>query len=76
MAEGTKGESNPRVLLCQQMSGTSVKRDGGENEAFSTSNLLEGDAPRELADRGDEEVQVEEEEEEDHDDVYPQSRQT
>ena len=57
------------------MSGTGVERDGGEKEAFASGDLLEGETPGELADREDEEVQVEEEEEDDEEDVYPQGRQ-
>ena len=58
------------------MNGTSVERHSGESETLSSSDLLEGEAPCELADRDEEEVQVEEDEEEDEDDVYPQGPQT
>lgn len=74
--EATDGESEPRVFLVQEVSSTSVKRDGGKSEALPGSDFLKGETRRELADRVDEEVHVEEEEEEDQEEIYPQGCQT
>jgi len=66
---GANRESEPSGLLRQESGSTSVESNGGSSKANSSSSLLDGETPREIADHEDEVRHVEEEEEDNHDDI-------
>lgn len=67
-----KRESKQRVLLGQELGGTSVESDCGSSDTDSSTSLVNREVTRELADHEKEECQVEEAEEGDQGDVDPQ----
>lgn len=73
--DGDNGEGEQRVVLGQQLGGTSVEGDGGSDEANSSTDLVDRQVLGELADHEEEEGQVEEEEEENQREVDPQRSQ-
>ena len=73
--DGDNGEGEQRVVLGQQLGGTSVESDGGSDEANSSTDLVDRQVLSELADHEEEEGQVEEEEEENQREVDPQRSQ-
>lgn len=73
--EGTEGESEPRVVLGQQLGGTGVESGRGSGKTDGSTSLVNSELFGELAGHKEEEGQVEEEEEGDQGDVDPQGRQ-
>jgi len=65
-------ESEPRIVIGQELGSTAVESDGGSDETKSSTSLVDNGALRELADHEEEEGQVEEEEEKNQDEVHPQ----
>jgi len=73
--EGTEGESEPRVVLGQQLGGTGVESGRGSGKTDGSTSLVDSELFGELAGHKEEEGQVKEEEEGDQGDVDPQGRQ-
>jgi len=71
-ADRANRESEPRVVLSQKLGGTSIESDGGSNETESSTNLVDQEAIRELADHKEEEGHIEKEEEGNQGKVDPQ----
>jgi len=73
--DGANRESEPRNVLGQKLGSASVKCGGGGGNTDPPTHLVDGEAPRELADHEEEEDQIEEEEGENQDEIESQSRQ-
>jgi len=73
--DGANGESEPKVILIQELGRASVESDGGSSETDPSANLVGCDAPCELADHEGKVGHAEEEKEDDRDEVGPQGSQ-
>lgn len=71
-ADGANRESEERVILSQELSSASVESGGGSGETETSTDFVDREVLGELADREDEESQVEESEDGDQGDVNPQ----
>lgn len=72
----TDREGEPRVILSQELGGTSVESNGSSGETETTTGGFDGGVTRKLSDHEEEESQIKKEEEADQSDIDPQGRQT
>ena len=71
-ADRANRESEERVVLGQELGGTGVESGGGGGKTEASTDFVDREVVGELADRKDEESQIEKAEDGDQGDVNPQ----